>query len=217
MLGAAPRTCRIALGLLLCATVLGAGASSASVSVPAAADVRLPKAIWAMELDASGRVDAKTLRSYRAEGFNAALAETRRVSKRRLAALRRGASKARLLLLTTRSVKPSACAALRRKAKRCVIVASAVGPAIRMARSKSVSLVVVRLKNVGELQSLRGRSRGRILALARLDGQDYDLAAWKQAAELAESDPLLDLGVTASGARRDLAAQRFGKVKRGRS
>ena len=92
-------------------------------------------------------------------------------SRRSAASLRRRASGARLLHLRSRAAKPAACRALKRRYGRCVLTAPSLnGRASGSPGRAAVSLVVVRLGNLGELQSLSGRSRGRILAVGRLDG-----------------------------------------------
>ena len=182
-----------------------AGARSSDATAASA----LPRPLWALDLGGSAAASSSALRSYRAQGFNAVLTHSRR-SKRSATSLRRRASGARLLHLRSHAAKPAACRALKRRYGRCVLMAPSLRAALRLARSPAVSLVVVRLGSLGELQSLSGRSRGRILALGRLDGARYDLSAWTEAAVLATNDPLLDLGVSASSARRGVAAQRFG-------
>ena len=119
-----------------------------------------------------------------------------------------------MLHLRARAARPTACRTLKRRYGRCVLTATSPRDALRLARSRGVNLVVVRLGSLGELQALSGRARGRILAIGRLDGQQFDLGAWTEAAVLATSDPLLDLGVSASSARRGVAAQRFGTILR---
>ncbi len=168
-----------------------------------------------LELDGKGALRPATLRSYRAQGFNAVLTRPRRLAARRAASVRRGAADARLLHLRARTAKPTACPALRRRDRLCVLAAVTPAAARRLARSPAVNLVVVRLRSLRALRSLRGRPRGRILALARLDGKRYDADAWTRAAAAAVADPRLDLGVRAAGLRRGLAAGRFGAILRG--
>ena len=184
--------------------------SAGARSTDARAAPALPRSLWALELRGSAAVSSSALRSYRAQGFNAVLTRSRRTR----ASLRRRASGARMLHLRARAAKPAACRALKRRYGRCVLTATSLRAALRLARSRAVNLVVVRLGNLGELQSLSGRSRGRILAIGRLDGEQFDLGAWTEAAVLATNDPMLDLGVSASSARRGVAAQRFGTILR---
>jgi hypothetical protein len=208
----------LSLRIVLAAALAGALVLSAAAATPAGAKsprrTALPHPLWALQLDGSGSVSAATLKRYRAQGFTAVLTRSGRVSARRLGSMRRGASRAGLLFLGSRSARRGLCAALRRQHKRCVLAAPTRAAALRLARSNTADLVVVRLRNVAELKTLGGRSRGRILALARLDGRLYDAAAWSDAVETAAADPQLDLGVIAVGRRRTVAASRFGTALR---
>ena len=204
---------------ILLAAVLVAGLGLSMAGPAAAKSPRrsaLPQSLWVLELDGKGSVGRATLQAYRAQGFNALLTRSRRLSARRYASVRRGAAGARLLLLWSRTTTPARCAALRRQDGRCVLSAATPAAAIQLARSPAVDLVVVHLRDLGDLRGLRNRARGRILALVRLDGKRYDAQAWADAVAAAEADPRLDLGVSASGSRRGLAANRFGEVMRER-
>jgi hypothetical protein len=202
--------------------MLAALAASLALTVTAAAPglakgprrAALPQTLWVLELDGKGAVGRATLRRYRTHGFNAIVTDARRLSRRRSSSVRRGAAAAQLLKLTSRPGSPASCAAVRRKHGRCVLTASSPAAAMKVARSSAVDLVVVHLRDLGQLGKLSGRPRGRILGLARLDGKRYDARAWLDAVTTAAADSRLDLGVSAVASRRTLAARRFADVMR---
>jgi len=210
-----PRAALLSQRIVLVAAVGAAVALSAAPAAPErAGGAALPQPLWVLELDGKGAVGSATLRSYRTQGFDAVLTEPRRLTARRSASVRRGAAGARLLHLRARAAKPAACPAVKRRDRRCVLAAPTLAAARRLARS-SADLVVVHLRSLRALRVLRGRPRGRILALARLDGKRYDTGAWTNAVAAAVADPRLDLGVSAVGSRRRLAVRRFGAILRG--
>ena len=209
MRGAAPLCSRLIVAVLgLVALAVAAPSAGADVASRSA----LPKSIWALELDGRGSVGATMLRTYRRRGFDAVVVDARHLSASRLGSIRRGAAGARMQVLSGRGGAPAGCGAVRRRGGDCVLTASSLKQAVAWARTGRADLVVVRVADVRHLTRLGGRPRGRILALARLDGARFDARDWADAARLAAQDPRLDLGVRARASRRGLATRRFASV-----
>jgi chitodextrinase len=196
-----------------------AAASPAASAPDAGRAAPLPANVWALELDraSASRLAAAGLRSYRGRGFNAVVADTRRLSARPAARVRTAAGRAKLLVLAPRTAAGlRACAAAKRRAAvpRCAVSAPNAAAAARLARSSAADLVVVRLTSLGQLRFLRGLKKGRVLALVPLGSGRLNARAWSSAVDAAKQDTALDLGLSLRGKVNAAALNQLGRLIR---
>jgi predicted Fe-Mo cluster-binding NifX family protein len=205
------RTQLVALVALLVVAFLASGhAPRAAVSSGERASAGLPAALWGVEVDARAArtIGAKRLAALRKAGINALVADPARVRGRTLTSLRRRAARARLIVLTPRSVRrkgiraASVARAMCRRAGRCVVMAPSAPTASRLSRTAGVDLVVVRVGGPKAVAQLGRTPARRLLALARLvPSPRADAPSWRAAIGSARGSTTLDLAVTPVGAR----------------
>ena len=200
---------RIAASVLLVGLGLTAGGAG-GVAGSAGSAARLPSAVWGVELDARAArsIGVDRLRVLRRAGINAVVVQSGRVRARTLAGLKRRAARARLVVLTPRTVRrkgirsANVARSVCRGVGRCVVMASSARTAPKLSRTAGVDLVALRVGGARAAARLRRTSSRRLLVLARLSPSPRsNAAAWRAAIRAARASRKLDLAVGPVGAR----------------
>ncbi len=184
-----PRRTRLGLSVLVLVVGTAAfGSLSAASGATQQATAKLPKALWAVEIDARAArsLSVARLTAVRRAGINALVADPRRVNGRSLRTLRSRAARAGLTVVVPKRGRTGA-----------VVLARSTRDASSLMRARGVGLVVVRVASPSAAAAL-ARGPDRVLALSRLTPSPAQTPnPWRGAIRIARSSAMLDLGVTA--------------------
>ena len=211
MWGAAPHPTRrllFAAYALVTGAALCLGVASAAVATPSV----VPAQIWGVEVTASL---AKSLTVTRAQelrrgGLNVLVVDRGRVGATSFVRVTKIAKQSRLVLVSVRPLtaagRRALCAKLPAGAV-CGVAAASPQAAQKLARSRVVPVVVVRVKSLAQIKLLEARVPGsRIVALPTL-GRTLNEPAWRRAIASARLRAQLDLAVApAAGSNNALSA-----------